>query len=156
MKHQYHTQTEFHLFITNKSCFFPTPSFLHARVANFLFFLLCSLVVLAQAFICRGVLKPNSGFRPYFRQSRILRIQLPFVFYNTVGIWLTDVSGNRMAIISPLTEWSGNRMPRLRDYIYLFRPFSYRTKCQVIQGPYKRTQTAALFYLGGAAVDELV
>ena len=27
--------------------FFPTPSFLHVRVANFLFFLLCSLVVLA-------------------------------------------------------------------------------------------------------------
>ena len=66
--------------------FFPTPPFLHARVAKFLFFLLCSLVVLAQASICREVLKPNSGFRPYFRQSRILTIRLPFVFNNTLII----------------------------------------------------------------------
>ena len=36
----------------------------------------------------------------------------------TVGIRLTDVSGNRMAISSPVTEWSGNQMARLRDYIY--------------------------------------
>ena len=42
---------------------------------------------------------------------------MPAKKYETVGIWLTDVSGNRMAISSPVTEWSGNQMARLRDYI---------------------------------------
>ena len=31
-------------------------------------------------------------------------------YYITVGIGLTDVSGNQMVEACPITEWSGNRM----------------------------------------------
>ena len=50
-------------------------------------------------------------------ENRNFQIWTACCHLNTVGIQLTDMSGNRMAMSSPLTEWSGNQMARLRDYI---------------------------------------
>ena len=48
-------------------------------------------------------------------------------YQTTVGIRLTDVSGNRMAISSPVTEWLLDIYGPLLDNYGPYEPFDYRT-----------------------------